>query len=127
MSDIRHSLQNLADAISPETGTQDGYIDAVDTSIKRIADALPGKLDETDPEAIANAISDWLENHPEAIVVNDGTITRAKLDDSVGQAVDEVSKLKADFSQLAERVSDIEVAVSLLDPGYQDVPTDPGE
>lgn len=100
MPDIRLSLQNLADAISPETGTRDGFTDTVDTSIKRIADALPGKLDETDPEAIASAVSDWLENHPEAIVVNDGTITRAKLDDSVGQAVDEVTTLKADFSQL---------------------------
>lgn len=100
MPDIRLSLQNLADAISPETGTQDGFIDTVDTSIKRIADALPGKLDETDPEAIASAVSDWLENHPEAIVVNDGTITRAKLDSSVGQAVDEVTTLKADFSEL---------------------------
>lgn len=97
MPDIRLSLQNLADAISPETGTQDGFIDTVDTSIKRIADALPGKLDETDPEAIASAVSDWLENHPEAIVVNDGTITRAKLDSSVGQAVDEVTTLKADL------------------------------
>lgn len=100
MPDIRLSLQNLADAISPETGTQDGFIDTVDTSIKRIADALPGKLDETDPEAIASAVSDWLENHPEAIVVNDGTITRAKLDSSVGQAVDEVTTLKADLSQI---------------------------
>ncbi len=46
MPDIRHALQNLADAISPETGTQDGYIDSMDTSINRIAEALPDKLDE---------------------------------------------------------------------------------
>ena len=41
MVDIRHSLQNLADAISPETGTADGFVDNVDTSLKRIADAFP--------------------------------------------------------------------------------------
>lgn len=68
MPDIRHSLQNLADAISPETGTRDGFTDTVDTSIKRIADALPGKLNGVDPEDIANAVSDYLDEHPVANV-----------------------------------------------------------
>lgn len=70
MPDVRYALQNLADAISPETGTQDGFIDTVDTSIKRIADALPGKLaGSVEPTDIANAVSDYLDEHPEAVTV----------------------------------------------------------
>lgn len=44
MPDIRSSLQQLANAISPETGTNDGIVDTIETSIERISAALPQKL-----------------------------------------------------------------------------------
>ena len=41
-------------------------------------------------------ISDWLDNHPEATTtVQDGSITRAKLDADLQQKTDEVSELKS--------------------------------
>lgn len=185
MPNIRILLQSLADALSPDTGTSDGFVDNVETSLARISQALPeilgGKIeaeslaaeyddqatydigdycthngvlyicatavttaeswdsakwvaiplieklkekldapadgavagrylmvgqngepvwDQLDESDIRQSVYDWLSAHPEAIVVNDGTITRAKLDNSVGQAVDEVSELKADLLQL---------------------------
>jgi len=44
MADIRYLLQTLADELSPDTGTNDGFIDTVDTSLGRIVAALPSKL-----------------------------------------------------------------------------------
>ena len=44
MSDLRIQLQRLADAVSPETGTDDSILDTAETSIRRLADTLPSKL-----------------------------------------------------------------------------------
>lgn len=191
MPNIRILLQSLADALSPDTGTSDGFVDNVETSLARISQALPeilgGKIeaeslaaeyddqatydigdycthngvlyicatavttaeswdsakwvaiplieklkekldapadgavagrylmvgqngepvwDQLDESDIRQSVYDWMSAHPEAIVVNDGTITRAKLDNSVGQAVDEASELKADFSEL-DKIADV--------------------
>lgn len=193
MPNIRILLQSLADALSPDTGTSDGFVDNVETSLARISQALPeilgGKIeaeslaaeyddqatydigdycthngvlyicatavttaeswdsakwvaiplieklkekldapadgavagrylmvgqngepvwDQLDESDIRQSVYDWMSAHPEAIVVNDGTITRAKLDNSVGQAVDEVSELKADLSDLTDGVADVQ-------------------
>jgi len=57
-----------------------------------------GKIDNVDPEAIADAVYDWLDEHPEATTtVEDGSITKAKLDNDLKDTVDEVSELKSQF------------------------------
>lgn len=212
MPNIRILLQSLADALSPDTGTSDGFVDNVETSLARISQALPeilgGKIeaeslaaeyddqatydigdycthngvlyicatavttaeswdsakwvaiplieklkekldapadgavagrylmvgqngepvwDQLDESDIRQSVYDWMSAHPEAIVVNDGTITRAKLDNSVGQAVDEVSELKADLSQVEiegyqkEQYKDVTNASTLVTGQYAEM------
>ena len=49
-----------------------------------------------DPEDIAEAVSDWLDDHPEATTtVEDGSITKAKLDEDLQETVDDVDVLKS--------------------------------
>lgn len=56
--------------------------------------------DITDAQ-ITGAVSDWLDEHPEATTtVQDGSITRAKLDADLQQKTDEVSELKSALSNL---------------------------
>jgi len=51
-------------------------------------------------EQVAEAVTDWLDNHPEATTtVEDGAITKAKLDSSLQGTVDDVSDLKSAFNQ----------------------------
>lgn len=53
-------------------------------------------LASVDPEAIKSSVDDWLDDHPEATTtVEDGAITKAKLDSSLQQTVDEVGDLKS--------------------------------
>lgn len=54
-----------------------------------------------DPEVIAEAVSDWLDAHPEATTtVEDGSITKAKLDEDLQETVDDVDDLKSAITQL---------------------------
>lgn len=53
-------------------------------------------LASVDPEAIKSSVDDWLDDHPEATTtVEDGAITKAKLDSSLQQTVDDVGDLKS--------------------------------
>ena len=55
--------------------------------------ALSKKM--ADPDKIAAAVDDWLDDHPEATTtVQDGSITKAKLDSNLSGAIDDVSDLK---------------------------------
>ena len=48
-----------------------------------------------DPAVIEQSVSDWLDDHPEATTtVEDGSITKAKLDSNLQGTVDDVSDLK---------------------------------
>lgn len=48
-----------------------------------------------DPAVIEGAVSDWLDDHPEATTtVEDGSITKAKLDSSLQGTVDDVDTVK---------------------------------
>lgn len=52
-----------------------------------------------DPSAIEQSVSDWLDDHPEATTtVEDGSITKAKLDNNLQETVDDVSDLKNEVS-----------------------------
>ena len=51
----------------------------------------------------AQAIADWLDDHPEATTtVEDGSITRAKLDSSLQETVDDVAELKSQIAEIEE-------------------------
>ena len=59
-----------------------------------------------DPEKIATAVSDWLDDHPEATTtVEDGSITKAKLDSNLQGTVDDVSDLKNAFKPTQREVA----------------------
>lgn len=58
-------------------------------------------LASVDPSAIQSSVDDWLDDHPEATTtVEDGAITKAKLDSSLQQTVDDVGDLKSANSYL---------------------------
>ena len=54
-----------------------------------------------DPAVISSAVSDWLDDHPEATTtVQDGSITKAKLNSDLQNTVDDVSALKNDLNAI---------------------------
>ena len=67
---------------------------------------LINALGKPSPEVIESAVSDWLDDHPEATTtVEDGSITKAKLDSSLQGTVDDVSDLKNEITLLIEEKS----------------------
>lgn len=60
-------------------------------------------LGSPDPAVIEGAVSDWLDDHPEATTtVEDGAISYAKLDSSLQGTVDDVGDLKTQLEQAIE-------------------------
>lgn len=58
--------------------------------------ALIKALAKVDPADIQESVEDWLDDHPEATTtVQDGSITKAKLDNNLQSTVDDVSDLKS--------------------------------
>lgn len=56
-------------------------------------------LGSPDPAVIESAVSDWLDDHPEATTtVQDGSITKAKLDSNLQGTVDDVANLKSQIN-----------------------------
>ena len=52
------------------------------------------KKNAADPTVIEGAVSDWLDDHPEATTtVEDGSITKAKLNSDLQDTVDQVGEL----------------------------------
>ena len=59
-----------------------------------------------DPAVIEAAVNDWLDAHPEATTtVEDGSITKAKLDSNLAGAIDDVSELKTQIDDLSTATS----------------------
>lgn len=59
-------------------------------------------LGSPDPTVIQGAVDAWLDDHPEATTtVEDGSITKAKLDSSLQGTVDDVGALKSQMSQMS--------------------------
>ena len=53
-------------------------------------------LASVDPEVIQSSVEGWLDDHPEATTtVQDGSITKAKLDQNLQSTVDDVGDLKS--------------------------------
>ena len=58
-------------------------------------------------EQVGDAVDAWLTAHPEATTtVQDGSITRAKLDADLKEKTDEVGELKSDINRIREQYSD---------------------
>ena len=58
---------------------------------------------KADPAEIEQAVSDWLDDHPEATTtVQDGSITKAKLDNDLQEAVDEIPELSTEITNCSE-------------------------
>lgn len=65
-------------------------------------------LASVDPEAIKSSVDDWLDDHPEATTtVEDGAITKAKLDSSLQQTVDDVGDLKSAISDIETEIEEV--------------------
>lgn len=70
-------------------------------------------LGSPDPAVIEGAVSDWLDDHPEATTtVEDGAISYAKLDSSLQGTVDDVGDLKTQVSDLDENVYGDAIAIA---------------
>lgn len=81
----------------------------MDGSTLGAAIALIKKNKPTDAQ-VESAVSDWLDDHPEATTtVQDGSITKAKLDENLQGTVDDVSDLKSAVNVLepAATASDV--------------------
>lgn len=76
-------------------------------------------LGSPDPTVIEGAVADWLDEHPEATTtVQDGSITKAKLDSNLQGTVDDVANLKSEIEDIPtiagtnETDSDLDIADS---------------
>ena len=82
-------------------------------------------LGSPDPAVIESAVSDWLDNHPEATTtVQDGSITKAKLDSNLQGTVDDVADLKSQVSMMSgEILTDVgDLNVRATDSNYKLLP-----
>lgn len=62
-------------------------------------------LGSPDPAVIEGAVNDWLDDHPEATTtVQDGSITKAKLDSDLQGAVDDVADLKSHIDDINDEI-----------------------
>lgn len=84
------------------------------------------------PEDIAEAVDDYLDDHPEATTtVQDGSITKAKLDNNLQGTVDDVDDLKSALNDKQDAPETAGTAGQVLgldsngNPEWQDVSLDP--
>lgn len=57
---------------------------------------IDGLIQATAKDLVPPAVDEWLDDHPEATTtVEDGAITKAKLDSDLQETVDDVSSLKS--------------------------------
>ena len=69
------------------------------------------KKNAADPTVIEGAVSDWLDDHPEATTtVEDGSITKAKLNSDLQDTVDQVGELKTAIDEIVDN------SLNLLNP-----------
>lgn len=82
-----------------------------------------------DPAVITEAVNDWLDDHPEATTtVEDGSITKAKLDSNLAGAIDDVGELKTAIDAVENAIDDLEAgSLSALGATAGQVPVADGE
>ena len=65
-------------------------------------------LASVDPSEIQNSVEGWLDDHPEATTtVQDGSITKQKLDQNLQQTVDDVGDLKSAVDQVNQSADNV--------------------
>ena len=68
--------------------------------------ALIKSLGGADPEVVEQAVSDWLDDHPEATTtVQDGSITEAKLDSTLAGKIGEIDTLSEAITKVTEEIT----------------------
>ena len=98
-ADKSHELLTEINSKADEpTGTKSaGKVYGLDSNLK------PAWIDgggSVDPSVIAEAVDDWLDEHPEATTtVEDGSITKAKLNSDLQKTVDDVADIKDELVQ----------------------------
>lgn len=95
-------------------------------TLAALVKALGGSAD---PAVIEAAVSDWLDQHPEATTtVEDGSITKAKLDNTLAGAIDDVGDLKTEIDAVENAIDDLEAgSLSALGATDGQVPTANGD
>ena len=107
-----------------------------DMDILTLGAAMAYAKDAAKPSAedIATAVDAWLDDHPEATTtVEDGSITKAKLDSNLQGTVDEVPEIKSALSDCQDElgitpvtpVEPVEVDLSNPETGYYYVASSP--
>lgn len=98
MADTTTELEVL-DQIVDVLGGQSGQYETVVPVLQQIKELLAAGI--TDPEAIAEAVTAWLDEHPEATTtVRDGSITVMKLAQDVIELLDDKADIDGYYSQL---------------------------
>lgn len=98
MADTTTELEVL-DQIVDVLGGQSGQYETVVPVLQQIKELLAAGI--TDPEAIAEAVTAWLDEHPEATTtVRDGSITVMKLAQDVIELLDSKADIDGYYSQL---------------------------
>ena len=65
-------------------------------------------LASVDPSEIQSSVEGWLDDHPEATTtVQDGSITKQKLDQNLQQTVDDVGDLKSAVTDIDDALFDV--------------------
>lgn len=93
--------------------------------------ALLSKVKDNKPTdaQVEQAVNDWLDDHPEATTtVQDGSITKAKLDSNLQGTVDDVVELKSQMTNVENAVEELEAgSLSALGATEGQVPVADGE
>ncbi len=98
MADTTTELEVL-DQIVDVLGGQSGQYETVVPVLQQIKELLASGI--TDPESIAEAVTAWLDEHPEATTtVQDGSITVMKLAQDVIELLDNKADIDGYYSQL---------------------------
>ena len=64
---------------------------------------LINALGGADPAVIEGAVESWLDEHPEATTtIEDGAVTKAKLDSELQQAVDDVNEIRGQIDHIGD-------------------------
>ena len=120
--EAKKDIQNLLDIDSGGGGGGTSIeiddtltVEGAAADAKATGDAIANiHIPEPSEEQIAEAVNDWLEEHPEAITVQDGSITKAKLNAEVIDDTLSVSGSAADAKTAGDEISGLKNALTQL-------------
>lgn len=130
--EAKKDIQNLLDIDSGGGGGGTSIeiddtltVEGAAADAKATGDAIANiHIPEPSEEQIAEAVNDWLEEHPEAITVQDGSITKAKLNAEVIDDTLSVSGSAADAKTAGDEISELKNAFNIIEAGYKNYSAD---